>query len=691
MRSPEQSLDHGIWWIPALCTLIIVAAVKAQEIRLDIPDIQPKDKQLTQPSNETVKAIEASRERQAELAEQAAKVAVLDVFDPLLATGFYDRAVFDESLRGYMDFHTHPMSYLGFGKKALFGLPGLNIPVPAGTRNCNKRSYTATSIQDALGNDNSAHGGWGTNNSCGNYLRAALINLMIDADFRDKYPLTVNAHGDHPHDGYPNFPAWPDQTSILHQQMWWEWIKRAHAGGLRAIVALTVNNETLAKLLDGDPPFNDKAVADEQIAATKAWVRWVNTQNDFMEIALSAADMRRIISEGKLAVILGMEVDRLGNFDFRSNPSTHQVTQEIHRLYDAGIRYVFPIHLIDNAFGGAAVYDAFFNLVNHDLNGSYFRLATSPDRLIRHDARVLSAIPIVGAAAAAVPGGATAASGVARGLFEGIGQIPLPPFSCNGPFPARIADCDDFNTIKNVFTLDPSWEAYNFIGRGHVNARGLTPIGEHAVREMMRLGMIIDLDHMSQRAQTRTIELAERASPNGYPLVFGHNGIRQSAPDGVNERSAPVDLVRRVADMGGMFGLGTADIIPTKFVEGYRLAAEYMGGRVGIGTDVDGFEPLPHNSFDCNESGRYGAERDNFYRDFVAETGIRGKSEIQGSRRAWDYFVECGVAHYGLMPEFLFDVKNYAGGADVYESLMRSAPNFIDMWGQAEEAARMMR
>lgn len=60
------------------------------------------------------------------------------------------------------------------------------------------------------------------------------------------------------------------------------------------------------------------------------------------------------------------------------------------------------------------------------------------------------------------------------------------------------------------------------------------------------------------------------------------------------------------------------------------------------------------------------------------------------SRRSWDHVMECGVAHYARMPEFLFDARIDAGGEDVYESLMQFAGHFVDLWSRAEAASRSM-
>ncbi|MEK7730269.1 MAG: hypothetical protein AAB363_00265, partial [Planctomycetota bacterium] len=43
---------------------------------------------------------------------------------------------------------------------------------------------------------------------------------------------------------------------------------------------------------------------------------------------------------------------------------------------------------------------------------------------------------------------------------------------------------------------------------------------------------------------------------------------------------------------------------------------------------------------------------------------------------------------YGLMPEFLHDVRSKDKGPQVYDNLMRSAGYFVRMWRKAERAAK---
>ncbi|MDW8019160.1 MAG: membrane dipeptidase [Chloroherpetonaceae bacterium] len=586
------------------------------------------------------------------------------------------RESLERQLRGWVDLHTHPMSHLGFGRKAMHGAPDVGIYVPPGMASCDWHG-NATSPAQALANCNPTHGGWGRfDNLCGNYFRAGVISGALDKDFI--HNTRNELHPDHHHDGYPNFPYWPHHSSKLHQQMWWEWIKRAYDGGLRVMVALTVNSELLAALLDGDRPYDDESVAVRQIAETK---RFVEQHSDFMEIAYSAEQLRDIVRRGKLAVVLGMEMDRWSlsyaidrppaanvvvSVGGSSQPPTkyipapvqkqwrHEyrpdlrayVRNLVQRWYNMGIRYVFPVHLVDNEFSGAAVYDVLFSFANCYTNGYHFLLESSSDRNLGYDMRRQIS-----------------------GFRDAIGRLR------DAPGRPRFVD----GLLNTSAELERKAEHFS-TGR-HVNTLGLTYLGEIALQEMMSLGMLIDIDHMSEKAQRRAVEIAESIPGGGYPLFMGHNGIRSI---GGNERNAPRELVERISRLGGMLGVGTAHATPEQFVRNFQSAWEAMGGRaVAVGTDVNGFELLPHHRRPNTSS-----ESDRFYRDFFSfpyfEGRITDKSGIQGSSRKWDYITEGGVSHYGLMPEFFYDVSLQSGGREVVDNLWQAAEYFAQAWEKCE-------
>jgi|GEM_PF-1463254 len=594
-----------------------------------------------------------------------------DCFDLYKLTNIESIRVFkDARLKGYADMHTHPMSHLGFGKRLMHGVPDLGSLIPKGTRykgfnlvekECNTSDERATTIEQALGTCNATHGGWGAENDCGNYIRAIVISKAFDGDFVHNVshdPFNGgNVHGDHRHEGIetsPSFMYWPHQTSVTHQQMWWEWLKRTYDGGLRVMVALTVNSELFAEIIDGDGPKDDKASADLQLDEI---ITFVGRHDDFMEIARTPADLRRIVGANKMAVLLGMEVDNIGNFhkpDVKCDEIT--VRAEIKRLHEKGVRYIFPIHLIDNKFGGAAVYEDLFNYVNRYSTGSLFSVEGSADATINF--RLGNGLD--GAGNLGVKAALNAASGISFPPAFDLFKCPVPTLGC----------WDKFKFVQGLLAPDSRYATYTRITQGHVNRTGLTSLGEFAIREMMKLGMVIDVDHMSAKAINRSLSIAESVN-GGYPINMGHNGIRIGAGA---ERSASIEMVKRVSALGGMFGVGTADTNPSDFVKNYNVAWYVMGSRnTAIGTDVNGFEPLPKASPNLNSNDFY-----------------RGLEKCTTGNRTWDYTKE-GVAHYGLMTEFLRDARLQQNGYEMMNSLMLSAEYFAQMWEKCERQRSQVR
>ncbi len=581
-------------------------------------------------------------------------------------------------LSGFVDMHTHPMSHLGFGKKLLHGAPDILIPNPRNvtpkTAFCNPVDLLATTMSEALDNCSFMHGGWNPiDNPCGDTVRSLVITNLFDSEALNRVAL------DHKHevmDATPNFAFFPSQTSKVHQQMWWEWIKRAkEKGDLRVMVALTVNSELLAEILNGDNPRDDKASADLQIDWIKTFVnRHSKGPNAWMEIAYTPADLRRIVGENKLAVILGMEVDNIGNFNKLGVPANNTtVKAEITRLYNKGIRYIFPIHLVDNKFGGTAVYSNLFNASNKfstgGLTGNYFDVETGS---VKFRLGVSS-----------IPGGDFMVYNAFAPTLAALSGTPYPPAMQADPTkpnfcPAPILGCwKTFRTLQEILTPNPAYAVYSTVSGGHVNKKGLTDLGKFAVLEMMKQGMIIDIDHMSDKSQTDALILAVQNN-NNYPLNMGHNGLQNVRG---SERIASLNTVQRIAALGGVFGVGTTDseehhTDAQTFISSFNEVWTAMGGdsygAVAIGTDANGMERLPRASPGLNSATFYDATFQ------PAKTG----------NRTWDYTTE-GVAHYGLMADFFRDVKQRS--PQTYQNLMNSAEHFARMWEKAEKQKTVVK
>jgi membrane dipeptidase len=80
-------------------------------------------------------------------------------------------------------------------------------------------------------------------------------------------------------------------------------------------------------------------------------------------------------------------------------------------------------------------------------------------------------------------------------------------------------------------------------GRGEKKHGGLSPFGEDVVREMNRLGMLVDVSHVSDDTMSDALDVSKA------PIIASHSSARalSNVP-----RNVPDDLLRRIAKNGGV-------------------------------------------------------------------------------------------------------------------------------------------
>jgi microsomal dipeptidase-like Zn-dependent dipeptidase len=115
--------------------------------------------------------------------------------------------------------------------------------------------------------------------------------------------------------------------------------------------------------------------------------------------------------------------------------------------------------------------------------------------------------------------------------------------------------------------------------------QGLTKFGQEAIKEMLRLEIIIDLSHSSENVVKDVLNLTTQ------PLLISHTGFNGHCP---SPRNIDDSLMKEIAASGGLIGIGYWDAAvcgntPRDVASAIEFGIKLVGAEhVALGSDFDG-------------------------------------------------------------------------------------------------------
>lgn len=453
----------------------------------------------------------------------------------------------------------------------------------------------------------------------------------------------------HDTQGWPTFRTWPAADALTHEGLYYKWLERAWQAGLRIFVTNLVENETLCnvvKVSKGMPlqNCNEMESAVAQIDYIKQLESYIDAQEGgpgkgWFRIVTSPKEARKVINEGKLAVVLGIEISHLFNCGIKLGQNLcdeAEIDKQLDRLHALGVRQMFPIHEFDNAFGGNGIFDgAVLNVGNFLDTGAFWQTYDCPggdnnyaDYILRQPGAVMTSVP-------------------------GLGNDPVTQ-ALIGANPG-------------LAPLYPTGE-----NQRQCNRRGLTELGKYAFKRLMEKGVIIEVDHMELSIKGDLIEMADRQMPK-YPLVSTHG-----AHGGITREQG-----RKILAAGGIIYPYQGDA--KSWSEDLKVIAPLKSQQfdfaMGFGADTNGLGA---------QAGPRGADRPQISYPFTLFQGpdwagvfntnvtpVKFEKQTSGER-VFDANTE-GQAHYGLKADWVEELR-LEGGNEALKALYNSAEVYIQMW-----------
>jgi hypothetical protein len=427
---------------------------------------------------------------------------------------------------------------------------------------------------------------------------------------------------EHPHDttGWPKFTEWGSHN-LTYDGVYWRWVQRAWMAGLRLMVMPINENRVLCELMARKHNSCNEMDA-VRLALDDAYElqRYVDAQaggpgKGFFQIVTTPEAARRVINQGRMAVVLEIEISELFDcrgYEHNSSCDRAQIDRQLDEVYRRGVRSSLLLNKFDNPLTGVR-FDSgpvgiLINGGNHESAGSFWSAETCKGPF--HDNEIYSP---------SGPIGPFLASALAQVGVTG-GTLPTYP-----PAP-------------------------------HCNTRGLTELGRHLERQMIKRHMIINPDHMGQKAVDDTLTLLEA---HRYSGVISPHGW-------MDPGNWP-----RLWKLGGLaFPDSNTSTTYVKDYATYRPRRTPYKFGWGYGADLGGLAAQPD------------ARANSVHYPFKSYDGKVTLGRQRSGERTFDYNKE-GVAHYGLYADWFQDVRGL-GGSKMAADMWRASEAYLEMWERAD-------
>ncbi|HUP98901.1 MAG TPA: hypothetical protein VM093_00410 [Aeromicrobium sp.] len=436
--------------------------------------------------------------------------------------------------------------------------------------------------------------------------------------------------GSHDPVGWPTFKDWPAPESLTHEGTYWKWLERSWRGGQRILVNLLVENNKLCEIYPlKRNSCDDMDAVRLQASDMRQLERYVDAQyggpgRGFYRIVTDPFQARQVINSGRMAVVMGIETSVIFGCTKKLDVpgcTAAQIDARLDEVYNLGVRQMELVNKFDNALAGVAGDSgAIAPLVN---GANFLETGTFWDmRSCPGTDGVSDRTQFTSA-----PSGTPAQDEIFGAIYQlyGTGAPTLP-----------------------VYPSGPT-----------CNSRGLTALGDHTIRRMVAKRMLFDPDHMSVKARQGSMDLIESLK---YPGVVSSHSW--STPD----------AYPRIYKSGGFITPYAGD--SAGFVSKWQRHLTWVDPRfywaIGYGADINGFGA---------QGNPRGADATNpVTYPFTGLGGVTIDRQVSGQRT---YNINTdGLAHYGLYPDWIEDLRRQ-GGAPIADDMARGSEAYLQMWERA--------